>query len=120
MDYELSILQFVDDTNLFMDHDLINVPTMKLTFSTFKQLSRLKVRSRKSELHYFRIAKEHELEYTHLFDYSVGSFPFKYVGSATHYRKAHIGDWKAIEYPFEKCLDSCRSNNLCCGCRSPY
>ena len=45
----------------------------------------------------------------------MGLIPFKYPGSATQYRKVHIKDWKAIEYPFEKRLDSNRSNNLCCG-----
>jgi hypothetical protein len=43
VDGGLSILQYADDTILFMDHDLEKARNMKLILSTFEQLSGLKI-----------------------------------------------------------------------------
>ena len=46
----LSILQYADDTILFMDHDIEKAKNMKLLLTTFEQLSGLKINFHKSDL----------------------------------------------------------------------
>ena len=43
VDDGLSILQYVDDTILFLDHDIKQAKNMKLLLSVFKQMSGLKI-----------------------------------------------------------------------------
>ena len=50
VDAGLSILQYADDTILFMEHDLDKAANLKLILSTFEQLSGLKINFHKSEL----------------------------------------------------------------------
>ena len=53
IDDGLSILQYADDTILFMDHDLEKAINLKLLLCAFEQLSGLKVNFHKSEIFYF-------------------------------------------------------------------
>jgi hypothetical protein len=63
VDGGISILQYADDTILFMEHDLA-----KLILSFFEQLSGLKINFHKSELFCFGKAKEDEDNYRNIFD----------------------------------------------------
>jgi hypothetical protein len=87
VDDGLSILQYVDDTILFMEHDLEKAKNMKLLLSVFEQLSGLKINFHKSEIFCFGQAKEYESQYEKLFGCKKGSYPFKYLGLPMHYRK---------------------------------
>jgi hypothetical protein len=80
VDEGLLILQYVDDTIIFMEHDLEKARDMKLLLSAFEELSSLKINFHKSETFYFGEAKEYESEYEQLFRCRKGSFPFKYLG----------------------------------------
>jgi hypothetical protein len=50
VDGELSILQYADDTILFIEHDLEKSRNLKLILVAFEQLSGLKIYFHKSEL----------------------------------------------------------------------
>ena len=63
----LSILQYADDTIIFMDHDLEQAKNMKLLFSVFEQLFGLKINFHKSEIFCYGEAKQYETEYTEMF-----------------------------------------------------
>ena len=67
VDGGLSILQYADDTILFMDHDLEKAVNMKLILCILEQLSRLKINFHKSEIFYFGKEKEVEEQYKHIF-----------------------------------------------------
>ena len=67
VDGGLSILQYADDTILFMDHDLEKAKNMKLILSVFEQLSGLKINFHKSELFCFGEAQEYVTQYAELF-----------------------------------------------------
>jgi hypothetical protein len=67
VDDGLPILQYADDTILFMDHDLERAKNMKLLLSVFKKLSGVKINFRKSEIFCFGQAKEFEPQYKQLF-----------------------------------------------------
>jgi hypothetical protein len=60
----LSILQYTDDTMIFMSHDVEKVMNMKLILSTFEQILGLKLNFYKSEIFCFGQAKEHEEYYS--------------------------------------------------------
>ena len=54
----VSILQYADDTIIFMEHDLVKARNMKLVLCIFEQLSGLKINFHKSELFCFGQAVE--------------------------------------------------------------
>ena len=87
LDGGLSILQYADDTILFMDHDLDKARNLKLILCAFEQLSGLKINFHKSEIFCFGDAKEHEQAYSDLFGCKAGAYPFRYLGIPMHFRK---------------------------------
>jgi hypothetical protein len=56
----ISILQYADDTILFMEHDVAKALNMKLILCIFEQLSGLKINFHKSEIFCFGKAKDIE------------------------------------------------------------
>ena len=72
----MSILQYADDTILFMSHDIDKALNMKLILCMFEQLSGLKINFHKSELFCFGKAKDSVEEYKNLFGCDAGvGFP---------------------------------------------
>jgi hypothetical protein len=67
VDGGLSILQYADDTILFMEHDLEKAQNLKLILSAFEQLFGLKINFHKSELFYFGEAQDEVNAYADLF-----------------------------------------------------
>jgi hypothetical protein len=106
VDDGLSILQYTDETILFMGHDLVKARNMKLLLTAFEELYGLKINFHKSEVFCFGEAKDYESQYEQLFGCKKGSFPFKYLGIPMHYRKLNNKDWKMIEEHIEKKLSS--------------
>jgi hypothetical protein len=102
VDDGILILQYVDDTIIFMDHDLDKARNMKLLLCAFEQASGLKINFHKSELFCFGQAQEVVEQYTYLFGCHKGVFPLKYLGILIHYRKLRNADWKRVEERFEK------------------
>jgi hypothetical protein len=78
VDDGLSILQYADDTILFMEHDINKAKNMKLLFSAFEQLSGLKINFHKSEIFCLSQAKDYELQCKQLFGCKKGTYLFKY------------------------------------------
>jgi len=97
VDEGLSILQYADDTLLFMDHDLEKARNMKLLLCAFEQLSGLKINFHKSEIFCFGAAQESLPQYTELFGCNQGAFPMRYLGIPIHYRRLSNTDWKRVE-----------------------
>jgi hypothetical protein len=67
VDGGLSILQYVDDTILFLENDLEQAKNLKLVLCAFKKLSSLKINFHKNELFCMGEAKELVTTYTQLF-----------------------------------------------------
>ena len=87
VDDGLSVLQYADDTKIFMDNDLERAKNMKLMPCAFEQLSGLKINFHKSELFCYGAAKANQNEYAQIFGCNVGSFSFRYLGISMHHRK---------------------------------
>jgi hypothetical protein len=117
VDGGLSILQYADDTILFMEHDLEKARNMKLLLCAFEQLSGLKINFHKSEFFCFGEADENRAFYTELFGCNLGDFPMQYLGIPIHYRKLSNADWKRVEERFEKRLSSWKGKHLSTGGR---
>ncbi|WVZ62664.1 hypothetical protein U9M48_012381 [Paspalum notatum var. saurae] len=113
----LSILQYADDTVLFMDHDLEKARNMKVLLCIFEKLSGLKINFHKSEIVGFGQAKEFENIYSELFGCRVGSLPFRYLGLPMHYKKLKNSDWRHVEERFEKRLSGWKGKLLSVGGR---
>ena len=96
------ILQYADDTILFMDHDIAKARNMKLILCLFEQLSGLKINFHKSELFCFGKAEDEQDTYRQLFGCELGSLPFSYLGILIHRHKLSNKEWKCIEERIEK------------------
>jgi hypothetical protein len=87
VDDGLSILQYADDTIIFLDHDLDQVKNMKLLLTVFEQISGLKINFHKSEIFFYGGVKEFQDEYMKLFGCNAGEYSFRYLGIPMHHRQ---------------------------------
>ncbi len=117
VDNGLSILQYTDDTIIFLEHDLQHAKNLKLILAVFEKLSGLKINFHKSELFYFGQAKDFVDHYSNIFGCKLGSFPVKYLGIPMHFRKLSNKDWKVIKQRIEKKLSSWKGKHLSVGGR---
>ena len=113
----LLILQYANETIIFMDHDLEKAANMKLLLCFFEQLSGLKINFNKSELFCFGEVKESEIQYAQMFGCALGSYHFRYLGILMHFRKLSNKDWKVVEERFEEKLSGWKSKLLTVGGR---
>jgi hypothetical protein len=61
----LPILQYVDDTIIFADHDIEQATNMKLIICMFEQLSGLKIKFHKSEVFFVLVRQRRRKTYIH-------------------------------------------------------
>jgi len=101
IDSGISILQYADDTILFIDHNLEQAQNMKNILCAFEQISGLKINFHKSEIFCFGEAKNYENHYMELFGCNLSNFPIRYLGIPIHYRKLSNNDWVRIQERFE-------------------
>jgi hypothetical protein len=112
VDGGLSILQYADDTILFMEHDLEKAQNLKLILSAFEQLSRLKLNFHKSEFFCFGEAQDEVSVYAELFGCGEGQFPMRYLGIPIHYQRLTLAEYKFVEERLQKCLSSWKGKLL--------
>ena len=87
VDRGVSILQYANDTIIFMEHDLAKARNMKLVLCLFEQLTGLKINLHKSELFCIGRAKEEQEAYKQLFGCELGALPFTYLGIPIRHHK---------------------------------
>ncbi|WVZ51703.1 hypothetical protein U9M48_002818, partial [Paspalum notatum var. saurae] len=98
IDEGLSILQYADDTILFLEHDLEKACKMKLLLTTFEQVSGPKINFHKSELLCFGRAQDSIDQYKDIFGCKHGEIPLRYLGIPIHFKKKlKNADWKQVE-----------------------
>jgi hypothetical protein len=98
----LSILQYADDTILFLEDDLVKARGLRLVLNAFERLSGLKINFHKSELYPFGETKERVAEYVELFGCREGKFPFRYLGIPMSTSRLSNRDWRVVEERFQK------------------
>ena len=117
VDGGLSILQYADDTVVFLDHNLDQARNVKLLLTAFEQMSGLKINFHKSELFCYGLAKDHEMDYSCLFGCGIGSFPLKYLGIPMTHRRLRNSEWQCVIDRFEKRLAMWKGKLLSSGGR---
>jgi hypothetical protein len=117
IDDGLSILQYADETIIFIDHDLEQARNLKLLLTVFEQMSGHKINFHKSEIFCYGQAKEFEDEYVELFGCDVGEYPFKYLGIPMHHRQLLNAEWCKVEERFQKKLSCWKAKHLSYGGR---
>ena len=111
----LSILQYADDTILFLDHDLDRAINLKLLLCSFEELSGLKINFHNSKLFCFGDAAEYAPEYADIFGCQLGQFLIRYLDIPIHYLRLTIAKWKHVEERLEKRLASWKAKLLSYG-----
>ena len=117
MERRLSIIQYVDDIVVFIDHNLERACNVKLLLAAFEQLSNFKINFHKNKLFCLGVAKDYEQNYSHLFGCGIGSLPFKYLGIPMTHRRLRNSEWQSVIDRFEKRLSSWKSKLLSSGGR---
>lgn len=117
MEGGLSILQYADDTIIFMDYNLEHACNVKLLLAAFEQMLGIKINFHKSEFFCYGLAKEYDLNYSRLFGCGIGSLPFKYLGISMTHRRLRNSEWHSVIDRFEKRLSSWKSKLLSSGGR---
>jgi hypothetical protein len=112
VDDGLSILQYADDTIIFLDHDLGQAKNLNLLLCAFEQLSGLKINFHKSEIFCYDTAKEMEPFYTSLFGCNWGAYPFRYLGIPMHHRQLLNSEWSKVEERFQQNLSCWKAKYL--------
>jgi hypothetical protein len=110
-------LQYVDDTIIFLDHDLEQAKNLKLLLCAFEQLLGPKINFHKNEIFYYGEAKEMELFYTSLFGCNSGAYPFRYLGIPMHHRQLLNSKWCKVEERFQQKLSCWKAKYLSYGGR---
>jgi hypothetical protein len=117
VDGDLSILQYVEDTILFMEHDLEKAKNLKLILSAFEHLSGLKINFHKIELFCFGEVLDHAHSYVELFACNQGQFLIRYLGISIHFRRLTNAEWKIVEERLQLRLSSWKGKLLSIGGR---
>jgi hypothetical protein len=117
VDGELSILQYADDTIMFMKHDFNKARNLKLILPMFEQLLGLKINFHKSELFCFGDAQDEVNLYAELFGCGQGSLPISYLGIPIHHQRLTLAEWKPVDESLQKHLSSWKIKLLSIGGR---
>ena len=102
----LSILQYANDTILFLEHNLKYAHNLGTILCAFEQLLGLKINFHKSEIYCFGDTKNMENEYMEMFGCNTRIFRIRYLGILVHYRKLSNNDWLRVQDRFENSLSS--------------
>jgi hypothetical protein len=117
VDDGLSILQYADDTIIFLDHDLEQAKNLKLLLCAFERLSGLKINFHKSEVFCYGVAREMEASYTSLFGCNSRDYPFRYLGIPMHHRQLLNSERSKVEKRFQQKLSCWKAKYLSYGRR---
>ena len=76
----MTILQYADDTIIFLRHDLERPINLKLLLYMYEMIAGLKINFNKSKVVMINDAENWGSLYADLFNCQIGLFPIKYLG----------------------------------------
>ena len=97
MDDGLSILQYADDTIIFMENNLEQAKNIELLLCAFEQFSGLKINIHKSELFCYEEARDFQGEFSRIFGCDVSNLPFQYLSIPMWHKRLRNMDLKHVE-----------------------
>jgi hypothetical protein len=114
----MAILQYADDTIVFLKHDLLGATHMKLLLYLFEMLAGLKINFNKSEIYMINDGEEWGQKYAEIFNCQVGLFPIKYLGVPISPSRLKVADWLPLVEKGIKRLDVWKGGTLSIAGRS--
>jgi len=101
----VAILQYADDTIVFLKNDMHKARNMKLLLYVYEMMSGLKINFNKSEVIVINDDNSLGSVYADLFNCQLGSFPIKYLGVPVSPSRLHLSDWAPLIDKSNKRLD---------------
>jgi hypothetical protein len=108
----VAILQYVDDTIIFLKHDFEGAAYMKVLRCLFEKLAGLKINFNKSEIYMINDEGDWGQAYAELFKCQIGFFPIKYLGVPVSPSRLKVKDWLPIIDKSNKRLDVWKGGTL--------
>jgi hypothetical protein len=108
----VAILQYADDTIIFLKHDFEGAMHMKLLLYLFEMLASLKINFNKTEILMINDEGSWGQSYAEMFNYQVGLFPIKYLGVPVSPSRLKVSDWLPLIDKSHKRLDVWKGGNL--------
>jgi hypothetical protein len=90
----VSLLQYVDDTIIYLENDLTKARNLKMLLYIYEMMADLKINFMKSEIFMINGDEDITMQYASLFDFQIGTFPILYFGVPVSPNRLHIADWK--------------------------
>lgn len=112
VDEGLSILQYADDTILFIEDDIEQAKNLKLLLCVFGKRSGLKINFHKSELFCLGAARTRASVFMQILVVGKEPFPFKYLGIPMSQNRIDNKHWGHIEERIQKKLSSWKGKLL--------
>lgn len=114
----VAILQYADDTIIFLRHDTNGAVHLKLLLYLFEMLAGLKINFDKSEIFMINDGESWGQVYAEIFDCQVGLFPIKYLGVPVSRSRLKVSDWLTLTEKSMKRLDVWKGSSLSIAGRS--
>jgi hypothetical protein len=117
LDRGCAILQYVDDTILFIKNDLEGPRNLKLLLYIFESMSRLKINFEKSEVLMVLPDDEKLQTYADLFNCQTGTWPIKYLGTSVCARRTTVAEMNFVKSKLRKGMECWMSGSMSIGGR---
>jgi hypothetical protein len=111
----IAVLQYVDDTIIFLKYELEKARNMKILMYMFEQMSGLKNNFEKSEIVVVGNDDSVVLSYADAFNCQIGIFPLSYLGVPVSASRLHVIDWCRLEENMQKKLDTWQGSLMSSG-----
>lgn len=118
VEWDLTHLQYADNTVFFIQNTLQNIENLKFLLFCFEEVSGLKIKYNKSEVFIIGISEEDLELIADAFNYKLGEFPMKYLGLPISFKRLSKEELGASAGKVEKRLETCKCNQLFYGGRS--
>ena len=114
----VAILQYADDTIVFLKHDINGAVHMKLLLYLFEMFAGLKINFNKSKIFMINDEENWGQTYANIFNCQVGLFPIKYLGVPVSPSRLKVCDWMPLVEKSLKKLDVWKGSSLSIAGRS--
>jgi hypothetical protein len=89
----VAILQYADDTIVFLKHDVEGARNLKLLLYMYEMMAGLKINFNKSEILVINDDSNWGEVYADIFNCQIGTFPIKYLGVPVSPSRLPVRDW---------------------------
>jgi hypothetical protein len=93
----IAVLQYANDTIIFLKYDLKKARNMKILMYMFEQMLGLKINFEKSEIVVVGNDDSVVLSYADAFNHQIGVFSLSYLGVPVSTSRLHVIDWCRLE-----------------------